>query len=312
MPNENILDRVIENANTTELESEIQEKDLLSIPLKDSVKIYSGDAISEDDINDYFSQNFVKLIVLAGLPSNGKTTLISSIYDKFIQDGQYGDFEFVSSKTILGFEKRCYLSRLKNGQRTDTKRTILGEDNSYLDLSLINKKDLTTQRVIFVDTSGEVFKKFRTDNQSIKDFKSMLRANHFSYIFDISQYNEIDQRHWSKDNVKTIIRSIKDQNMFSPNVNIEIVFTKWDKIKDDIDLQKYRKSIIDDLKEIFPSLKVKDFNVNSTSDETPFQLLGLFNHWMNTSCIHDYTNKLENKKTNWEQDYYKYLDNDEQ
>jgi len=312
MENSNILEKVIENANNNLPEIATQEEDVSLIHEKEVVNIYTGDAISENDINEYFSQDFIKLIVLAGLPGHGKTTLISSIYDKFIQDGKYGVFEFIGSKTILGFEKRGYLSRIKNGQFADTKRTTLGEDNPYLDLSLLNSENTTKQRVIFVDTSGEVFKKFQKDNQSIKAFKSLLRANHFSYIFDISQYTHSDTRHLTRDVAKTIIRSISDQKMFSPNVNIEIVFTKWDKITDDEALQKYRKSIVDELKKIFPTLNVKDFNVNSISDENSFQLLDLFNNWMNTSCIHEYSYELTSNKINWEQDYYKYLDNDEQ
>jgi len=312
MENDNILNQVIENFNINVLENETKEKEISPIHLKDTVKIYSGDAISENDINVHFSRDFIKLIVLAGLPSHGKTTLISSIYDKFIQDGEYEDYEFVASKTILGFEKRCYLSRLKNGQTANTKRTILGEDHPYLDLLLFNKRNLIKQRVIFVDTSGEVFKKFQIENQSIRDFHSLSRANHFSYIFDISQYNDSEKRHLSKDSAKTIIRSIKDQNMFSPNIKIEIVFTKWDKISDNLALQKYKKSIVDEVKEIFPTLTVKDFNVNSISDASPFKLKDLFNYWMNTYCIHEYSKELESIKINWGKEYYKYLDNDEQ
>lgn len=311
MPTDNLLEKVIENANNNVPENENQGENPSSIPSKDGVKIYSGDAISEDIINSFFSPDFIKLIVLAGLPSNGKTTLISSVYDKFIQDGEFGGFEFAGSKTILGFEKRCYLSRLKNGQRANTRRTTLSEDNPYLDLSLINRKNNARHRLMFVDTSGEVFKKFQKDDLAIQAFKPLLRANHFSYIFDISQFNESNKRHLSKEIAKTIIRSIKDQNMFSPNVNIEIVFTKWDKIIDDGVLQKYRKSIVDDVKEIFPSIQVKDFNVNSISDVAPFQLLELFKHWMNTSCVHEYSNELKSETIDWEQDYYKYLDNDE-
>ena len=308
MSDENILNKVIENANNSVVENEIQEKKLPSIAEKDSVKIYSGEAISEEDINSYFSQDFIKLIVLAGLPEYGKTTLISSIYDKFIQDGKYGNFEFKGSKTILGFEKRSYLARLKNGQQSDTRRTSLLEDNPYLDLSLTSIDNMAKQRLMFFDTSGEVFKKFLKGNTKIKEFRSLLRADHFTYIFDISCYKELSERHLAKDKAKTIIRAIKDQQMFSPNLNIEIVFTKWDKIIENEELLKYRNSIVNDVKEVFPTFNVRDFNVSSISDEKPFQLLDLFNYWMTTPCIREYSNIFENKTINWSQEYSKYLD----
>lgn len=308
MSDENILNKVIENANNSVVENEIQEKKLSSIAEKDSVKIYSGEAISEKDINTYFSQDFIKLIVLAGLPEYGKTTLISSIYDKFIQYGKYGNFEFTGSKTILGFEKRSYLARLKNGQQSDTRRTSLLEDNPYLDLSLISIDDRAKQRLMFFDTSGEAFKKLLKDNTKIKEFRSLLRADHFTYIFDISCYKELSERYLAKDKAKTIIRSIKDQQMFSPNLNIEIVFTKWDKITENGELLKYRNSIVNDVKEVFSTFNVGDFNVSSISDEKPFQLLDLFNYWMTTPCIREYSNIFENKTINWSQEYSKYLD----
>lgn len=309
MENNDILNKVIVNANNENVISD-SEKNSIAVQSENRTKVHNADAISEENINDFFSSDFVKLIVLAGLPSYGKTTLISCIYDKFIQDGEYGGYEFAGSKTILGFEKRSYLSRLKNGQRADTRRTVLNEDNPYLDLSLINSESNEKQRVMLFDTSGEVFGGFLVDNQSILDFKSLRRANHFSYIFDISIYNNPRDRHLALDRAKTIFRLLKDQKMFPPNLSIELVFTKWDKITENDNITAYKNSLINEVKLLFPSLKICDFNVSCISDEKPFQLLDLFKYWLNSPCIHEYSNFLDYKTINWGKDYLNYLDHD--
>lgn len=315
MSDNSILARVIESANDEQLEKIDQVKDELIESDKHTVKIHSGDAISDVDINKYLAKNLVKLIVLAGLPNNGKTTLISSIYDKFIQYGEYGDFQFAGYRTVLGFEKRCYLARLKHGQYSDTKRTSLNDDNPYLEISLKHKDLNRKQTLIFVDTSGEVFQKFQNDNNSICEFKSLQRANHFSYIFDISQFKKAELKHLAIDTAKTIFKSINDQNVFAPNVNVEIIFTKWDVINEaetiEFELfQKYKESIVNDIKKILPTHCVVDFHVSAVLDDQQFQLKDLFNHWMKSPCIHEYSHKIENEKINWEEDYHKYLDDE--
>ncbi len=308
MPSE-LIDKVINSASEDRTDSDVFELDSPKLDDKSYLDIYNGDAFSNTEINTYLAEDFSNVIVLGGLPNNGKTTLISCIYDKFIQYGEFQNFEFVNTKTIIGFEKRSYLARLASGQQPNTRRTHRDE-NPFLHLTLNHRDKDSIKRLILVDTSGEVFEDFRKNSSNITNFKAITRANHFSYIFDISLFDDTTKKHSAKSAMKTIFRGIQDMNMFPPNIKIELIFTKWDKIKEENRpaAEKYIKSIIEELKLIIVDKPIDYFKINSLSDSELFELPELFQHWLQTSTIHDYTKKITEKKIDWVKDYQKYLD----
>jgi Double-GTPase 2 len=272
-------------------------------------KVYSGDAISNDVINNILAQDLVRFIVLAGLPSYGKTTLLASIFENLLYNGQYCNYNFAGSDTLIAFDKRCYLSRLSNSKSPDTKHTVLGED-FYLDLSLVNEMHRKKERLIIVDTSGETFQKFQFDNQAVKDFSPLRRADHFTYIIDASLLQDKALKHDVKDAALTILRSISECDMFPPNIKIQIVFSKWDLVNNDDAVVEFKGRILKDIRIICKGFNVKDFIVNSRDLNNPLESGKLFVDWLNDDIVYDYQNKIENNIIDWKNDHLKYLDYD--
>lgn len=271
------------------------------------LKIYSGDAISNDMINEILAKDMVRFVVLAGLPSYGKTTLIGTVFENLLYNGQFCDYDFAGSDTLIAFDKRCYLSKLSNTNSPDTKHTVIGED-FYLDLSLVHKDNKKRERLIIVDTSGETFQKFQFDNQAVKDFSPLRRADHFTYIIDASLLKDKALKHDVKDATLTILRSINECGMFPPNLNIQIVFSKWDLVNNDDAVVEFKGRILKDIRIICEGFNVKDFIVNSRDLNNPLELSELFVNWLNDDIVYDYQNKIENNITDWKNDHLKYLD----
>lgn len=309
-----ILKEVI-NAETNDIskvqttdDTTVKSENIEPIQSKEELtKIYSGDALAEDEINDLLAKDLVRFVILSGLPSYGKTTLIASIFEHFLYYGQYCGYDFAGSSTLVGFDKRCYLSRLSFSSTPETKHTVLG-DNYFLDLSLVNQKTNKRERLIIVDASGEAFQKFQKDNNAVKEFSSLLRADHFVYIFDASLLNDRIIKHDAKDAALMIIRSIKECDMFVPNVKIEIVFSKWDKVIKNADIDKFKESIKEEIKIICSDYELKDFIINSRDFRHSFELEKLFLYWMDNDYVLEYQNKIKKGSINWKDDYLKYLD----
>jgi len=310
MSNE-LIEKVINSLSEEKSELFVQEQDAPTLIEKKYVEVYNGDAFSNQEINTYLAENFCDVIVLGGLPYNGKSTLISCIYDKFLQDGEFQQYEFVNTKTIIGFEKRSYLARLSAGQQPNTKRTFR-TDNPFLNLTLKQSKTNSIKRLILVDTSGEVFDDFKKNSSTIDNFKAISRANHFSYIFDISLIQDLKQKHSAKSSLKTIFRGIEDLKMFPPNIKIELIFTKWDKISDEYksEADNYIKSILEELKLIITKIPITAYKISSISDLQKFELPELFEYWLQSDTVHDYDKIITKENINWINDYIKYLDHE--
>jgi hypothetical protein len=277
-------------------------------PIKEELtKIYSGDAISDLKINEILAKDLVRFIVLAGLPSYGKTTLLATIFEHFLYFGQFCGYDFAGSDSLIGFDKRCYLSRLSNTNNPDTKHTVLGEDY-YLDLSIVNQKNKKRERLIIVDTSGETFQKFQLDNDAVKEFIPLLRADHFVYIIDASLLKDKISKQDARDAALTIIRSIKECEMYPPNIKIEIVFSKWDMVNEDKKVIEFKDLILKEIKTICTGYDIKDFVINSRNLNNSLELKDLFLHWLNDDIIYEYQNKITNNITNWKDDHLKYIE----
>jgi hypothetical protein len=224
-----------------------------------------------------------------------------------LYNGQFCDYDFSGSDTLIAFDKRCYLSKLSNSNSPDTKHTVIGED-FYLDLSLVHKVSKKKERLIIVDTSGETFQKFQMDNEAVKNFSPLGRADHFTYIIDASLLKDKILKHDAKDAVLTIMRSINECGMFPPNVKIQIVFSKWDMVNNDNAVIEFKDKILKDIRLICEGFDVKDFVVNSRNLKNSFELDKLFGDWLYDDIVYDYQNKIENNITNWQNDHLNYLD----
>src|SRR5436309_12137608 len=80
----------------------------------DTLLLRSGAALDADGVAAIGSARSFHLIVLAGEPGSGKTTLIASIYEQFLS-GPLDEFTFAGSQTLVGFELRCHESRVDSG-----------------------------------------------------------------------------------------------------------------------------------------------------------------------------------------------------
>src|SRR5687767_14635843 len=76
-----------------------------------------------------------RVVILAGAEDSGKTTLLTSLYEKFLQ-GRFADHLFAGSATLPAYEQRCHRARIQSGAvDPDTERTK-GLDVRLLHLKL--------------------------------------------------------------------------------------------------------------------------------------------------------------------------------
>src|SRR5258706_5518388 len=80
------------------------------------VVLPSGEALTEVQASEVARQGVTKVVVLAGPHDSGKTTILTSLFDGFLE-APVGNFLFAGSQTLTGFERRCHDSREDSGRR---------------------------------------------------------------------------------------------------------------------------------------------------------------------------------------------------
>lgn len=167
-----------------------------------------------------------RVVVLAGDVNSGKTTILVSIYEKFI-DGMFADYMFAGSDTLPGFERRCHPSRVTSERiKPDTGRTT-----GMTLLHLRVKKSGSnghSQEMLFSDISGEDFEAARNSVDFCRQMPILKRADHCLLLFDGAALASPEQRHRTFRGGEMLLRSLLDSGMFGSRTMVDVLFTKYD------------------------------------------------------------------------------------
>lgn len=197
----------------------------------ENVYLPSGDALTIEETYDITAAEKTKTIVLIGPPSCGKTTIETTLYQMF-QEGNVGDYYFAGSKTILGFEERSYYTRTKSRQSIpETPRTIRGTE-SFLHLKILNYKTLNYYNFLFADLSGEDFINCIGNIEAMKnDFEFLKNVDYIVAVIDGESIIDKRKQHSVFEETAQLIRTLFDAKLANKFTNIQLVFSKHDKIQ---------------------------------------------------------------------------------
>lgn len=199
-------------------------------PFEDgSVDVHSGFSIPLEEINKISTRAISRLIILAGMPDAGKTTLLISILHLFATRDDLEGFMFAGSETLLDFESKSHPSRLESeNENATTARTPI-KDPQFLHLRIADQsRDNEITELLLTDISGEQFKSFMDSTLECEKFKIGNRADHFVLFFDTSKIASLSERQSARTSGLSILKSLIEANRLVPNTRIQIIFSKWD------------------------------------------------------------------------------------
>ena len=242
------------------------------ISFEDSHKlIYDSDALTTDNCNIVTSNNISRIVILAGPIGCGKTTLICCLNQLF-QQGTFSNYIFKGSYTLLGFEKITHDSRPSSGRTKETTaHTTLNPLERFFHLSLMKEGSKEVHNLLLSDISGEHFKNMKDSVTTCKEFSLLKRADHFALFFDCEKICDEKTRQSAHVDSIALLQTCIDAGMLNEQSNVEILFSKWDKVTklNDPKINAYVESIKGEIKEKF-SKKVallKFFNICSRPDQ---------------------------------------------
>jgi hypothetical protein len=195
------------------------------------VDLPSGEALSEAQASEVTRQGVTRVVVLAGPSSSGKTTILTSLFEAFLE-APFGNLLFAGSRTLLGFERRCHDARVVSGRlEPHTVHTAVDAlDFLHLRLASPSAGLLGPQNLLLSDISGERFRSLRDSSDAVKAMPMLRRADHLSIVIDGEKLTNVGERHGARNDARTLLRSIIESGMLRSDCRIEFVFSKWDHV----------------------------------------------------------------------------------
>lgn len=240
------------------------------------VQLGAGWALSAERASTITMRRRTRVVVVAGMPRSGKTTLIAGLYGRFLI-GPFAGYSFKWSDTLVAFEDISHLARnASRGQFADTTRTKSAP--TYLHLELVNELG-HAEDLLYADYWGETFKLFRSDATMADQLSVISRADHFILLVDGDKLTG-PERHSAARDASTIFRRVSEAALLSAAQRVDVVVSKWDRVEKalkDVVLRDERlhavRSIFDPLLQSvtdgrFSTLSVRDDDGTPTQDST--------------------------------------------
>lgn len=195
------------------------------------IELFSGAALSATDAEVITLRSRTHLVVFAGAEGSGKTTVLTSIYERLNQS-TFAGFKFAGSRSLLGFEEICHLNRLASGAtQPDTQRTRLTDETKYYHLALRGTEPLAARRHILLSAmSGELFRMAKDSQEEAERLTFLRRADTIVVLVDGARLATPAQRMSAQADAADILESLLDANMVSQSCRVEFVFSKLDRI----------------------------------------------------------------------------------
>jgi HrpA-like RNA helicase len=196
------------------------------------VDLPSGEALTQAQAAAVTRSGISKVVIVAGPYGSGKTTILTALFEAFLE-APFANFLFRGSKTLIGFERRCHLGREESTQPTpDTSHTSVREGVVFLHLDLaLEERDATDHKnMLLSDISGELFKRLRDSRDAVQQIEALKRADHLCLVLDGEKIASRESRQVARNDSRSILRSILEAGVLSPQTVVDVVFTKWDLI----------------------------------------------------------------------------------
>lgn len=193
------------------------------------VNLPSGKPFREDGASDLLRANAAPIVVLAGAAKSGKTTLLASLHDSF-QRRPFAGYLAAGSRTLMGFEERCFDSRAASGaEEPTTLRTRPAEGLVFYHMKLRNE-DLKTpiKHLLLADMSGEHYSGALDSAVEMRALTIIPRADHFVHLIDGGKLVSKELSAHTQSNAMMLMRRCVEEGMFERDGKVDILLTKWD------------------------------------------------------------------------------------
>ena len=201
---------------------------------------YYGDALNDTNINEVVGDEIPHVVILVGFSKYGKSTFVASLYHKVLTTGCVGDYMFVDSDTLAGFERRAQVRDIELKIKDRIDRTPVYAD--YF-LSMLFVHSLTKKRIKLVlsDRSGENYLRYAKSETDINQDLVLKNAVHIIFFLDASKIAS-DKMFDLQDDLSDLILRMNKYGAFDGEKFVDIVYNKADTLQNEETKELFRSN----------------------------------------------------------------------
>lgn len=256
MPTETNDEPQIENSVSVASEAQSQ----LREPVR--IQIAASEGFELEDVNRFLMSGPGTIVSLIGDRDSGKSTLICSIYDRFLH-GSFADLTITGVRTITGLEQRIHLERVESGRsKPDTPRTSLAEGLKYFHFGTSELNSGKKVDLLISDRAGELYKNARGDAALVRSLVELPRADYLVLLLDGARLATPADRPGAMSAVRLTMLMLANHQAIGRNDRIQVVITKIDLVESATDaailerrLQEFKKRLLRDFEKHFKSIE---------------------------------------------------------
>lgn len=222
----------------------------------------SGIEVPLNDAGDLLARTTTRVVLVAGDNDAGKTTLLTSLFDRFCT-GPYGGYLFAGSSSLIAFERRAHTGYTRSeAAAADTVRTAHSWDIKFLHLRLRDEACRgPSSDLLLSDIDGETCKRARDSAAECAKLTILRRADRLLLVIDGDRLSTVGHRESAISDAVGLLRRFLESSLLRPTTPIDLVVSKWDKVAAR-DAETPSRGAIKRMKQIIDGLPVaKDVTV---------------------------------------------------
>jgi hypothetical protein len=194
----------------------------------DWLAVIGGYELTVDEASAITSDSDASVVMFAGEPDAGKTTLLATIYE-LLSSGGIPEFRFAGTETMLAFERACFPSRIASKNlKPDTVRTRHPRPRFYHLCLRQQAGDDTRKHLLLGDVSGETFKRASDDDTEARKLHLLRRVDAFVLILDGDKLRNRKERQDVVERGLLILRSLLEAEVLLQHTTVQILVSKFD------------------------------------------------------------------------------------
>lgn len=209
-------------------------------PALTMVQLPSGQSYEQQDVDTFLLQKPAQLVAIVGDTSSGKSTLLCSIYDKFLR-GKFAGRSFAESNTLVAFEEVVHYSRAVSGATIpDTPRTSLSEGLQFYHLSTTPEESPGSHVDLFMsDRAGESYLAGLDRPDHLQELQELRLARTVAILVDGARLVMPEEQHEVLDTARQLVRAMIDTKTLTSGQHLQLILTKRDEVERSGDAESF-------------------------------------------------------------------------